>query len=177
MCSSDLADLETPDAPAWGDVTPSQLATLGQPEYKALEPWSAAPTPPALKLQGDLAEVSWGDEADIDAVDQVDAELFPIFEEEAQELLPQLANQTREWLDMPSHPAAAAACLRTLHTFKGGARLAGAMRLGELAHQLESAIERLIASGEPTHADVAPLESRVDRLVEVFEAQIGRAHV
>ena len=33
----------------------------------------------------------------------------------------------------------AAACMRTLHTFKGGARLAGAMRLGEMAHRLETA--------------------------------------
>ena len=32
-----------------------------------------------------------------------------------------------------------AACMRTLHTLKGGARLAGAMRLGEMAHRLETA--------------------------------------
>ena len=35
--------------------------------------------------------------------------------------------------------------MRTLHTFKGGARLAGAMRLGEMAHRLETAIEHLAA--------------------------------
>ena len=33
--------------------------------------------------------------------------------------------------------------LRTLHTLKGSARLAGAMRLGEMAHRLESAVERV----------------------------------
>jgi chemosensory pili system protein ChpA (sensor histidine kinase/response regulator) len=38
---------------------------------------------------------------------------------------------------------APSACMRTLHTFKGGARLAGAMRLGEMAHRLETAIEHL----------------------------------
>ena len=35
--------------------------------------------------------------------------------------------------------------MRTLHTLKGGARLAGAMRLGEMAHRLETRIERLTA--------------------------------
>jgi chemosensory pili system protein ChpA (sensor histidine kinase/response regulator) len=35
--------------------------------------------------------------------------------------------------------------MRALHTFKGGARLAGAMRLGEMAHRLETAIERQTA--------------------------------
>lgn len=119
-----------------------------------------------------LAELNlpWDGEDDIDQLDQVDADLFPIFEEEAQELLPQLANEVRHWLSRPEDAEAASACMRTLHTFKGGARLAGAMRLGELAHRLESAIERLLSAGTPTADAVAPLEGRVDRLVDDFEA-------
>ena len=112
----------------------------------------------------------WDDEDDIDAADHIDADLFPIFEEEALELLPQLSSQTRQWLDHPDQPDAPAACMRTLHTFKGGARLAGAMRLGELAHRLESSIERLLAHGAVDRDAIAPLEARVDRLVDVFEA-------
>ena len=50
-----------------------------------------------------------------------------------------MAGPARATRDAPS------ACMRTLHTFKGGARLAGAMRLGEMAHRLETAIERLAA--------------------------------
>lgn len=157
----------------------TQPAPLGVAEFKEFEPL----TPEADALQGAVPSVPglsgagpvhWDDESDIDAQDNVDADLFPIFEEEAQELLPQLASQTRQWLEMPDHPAAAAACMRTLHTFKGGARLAGAMRLGELAHRMESTIERLLASDHITPADVAPLEGRVDRLVEVFEALRAR---
>jgi chemosensory pili system protein ChpA (sensor histidine kinase/response regulator) len=155
------------------EVETTQPAPLGVAEFKALAPLPAdgeGLSMPAVSGLTGAGPVHWDDESDIDAQDQVDADLFPIFEEEAQELLPQLATQTRQWLDMPDHPAAAAACMRTLHTFKGGARLAGAMRLGELAHRMESTIERLLASDHVTHADVAPLESRVDRLVEVFEA-------
>jgi chemosensory pili system protein ChpA (sensor histidine kinase/response regulator) len=36
--------------------------------------------------------------------------------------------------------------MRTLHTFKGGARLAGAMRLGDLAHRLETDVAALMAA-------------------------------
>jgi len=159
------------DGDAPDDFAPSQSMTLGLAEFKALAPLAGpADLLPGARPDPGPAQPSWRSEADIDGHDHVDPDLFPIFEEEAQELLPELATQTRQWLDMPDNPAAAAACMRTLHTFKGGARLAGAMRLGELAHQLESSIERLLAAGAPNAADVAPLEARVDRLIEVFDA-------
>jgi chemosensory pili system protein ChpA (sensor histidine kinase/response regulator) len=79
----------------------------------------------------------------------VDEELFPIFRDEGEELLPQLQSRMRDWARRPSELSAAAACMRTLHTFKGGARLAGAMRLGEMAHRLETAIEHLLAKASP----------------------------
>ena len=45
------------------------------------------------------------------------------------------------------HGAARLEVLRALHTLKGSARLAGAMRLGERAHRMESAIETLGTEG------------------------------
>jgi chemosensory pili system protein ChpA (sensor histidine kinase/response regulator) len=59
--------------------------------------------------------------------------------------------------------------MRTLHTFKGGARLAGAMRLGEMAHRLESSIEHLLAGGDLHVDDVDPLLARADAMVAAFE--------
>ena len=109
-------------------------------------------------------------DGDIDAVDAIDTELFPIFEEEADELLPQLQNRLREWHDHPGNPGAPAACMRTLHTFKGGARLAGAMRLGEMAHRLESAVEHLSAQDGIQAAQVEPLLVRADHMVVAFDA-------
>ena len=53
----------------------------------------------------------------------------------------ELHGALREWATQPADTGRAAACMRVLHTFKGGARLAGAMRLGEQAHRLESQIE------------------------------------
>ena len=107
---------------------------------------------------------------DIDAIDAVDAELFPIFEEEGGELIPQLSTKLRDWARRPSETAHAAACMRTLHTLKGGARLAGAMRLGEMAHRLETRIEQLLAHPPVLASDVEQLQSMGDSLAQVFEA-------
>jgi chemosensory pili system protein ChpA (sensor histidine kinase/response regulator) len=109
------------------------------------------------------------DEDDIDAVDAVDLELFPIFEEEGLELIPQLQSRMREWVRRPTEASAASACMRTLHTLKGGARLAGAMRLGEMAHRLETAIEHLVARGHASAGDVERLVARVDAIEVRFD--------
>ncbi|MET0211213.1 MAG: Hpt domain-containing protein, partial [Burkholderiaceae bacterium] len=110
-----------------------------------------------------------GDET-IDAVDAIDEELFPIFEEEAEELLPQLASRLRDWARKPGDAGHPAACMRTLHTLKGGARLAGAMRLGEMAHRLETQIERLLAQPSVEASEVEHLQSYGDSLSQTFEA-------
>ncbi|MDP1007097.1 Hpt domain-containing protein, partial [Klebsiella pneumoniae] len=68
------------------------------------------------------------------------------------------------------------ACMRALHTFKGGARLAGAMRLGEQAHELESAIEALLRAGSADHGQVEALQHEGDALEHAFE-QLGRSLV
>ena len=113
---------------------------------------------------------AFDDDDDIEAIDVIDTELFPIFEEEAEELLPQLRARLRDWMLHPSDDDAPSACMRTLHTFKGGARLAGAMRLGEMAHRLETAIEHLATSPEIHAAQVEPLLGRADAMVTAYEA-------
>ncbi len=159
---------ESPARPHLRLVSP-EPAEPEEHDFGHAEPIQPVHASPVLTPLSEL-NLPWDGEDDIDQQDQVDADLFPIFEEEAQELLPQLANEVRHWLSRPEDADAASACMRTLHTFKGGARLAGAMRLGELAHRLESAIERLLSAGTPTAEAVAPLEARVDRLVDDFEA-------
>ena len=110
---------------------------------------------------------------DIDAVDVVDAELFPIFQEEAAELLPELASRMRDWAHEPANASGPTACMRTLHTLKGGARLAGAMRLGEIAHRLETAIEHLTQRQSITAGDVEALFTQVDALGSTFERLVA----
>jgi chemosensory pili system protein ChpA (sensor histidine kinase/response regulator) len=145
--------------------------TLGVAELK---PLGAAPLEPPRSAAARPSTFGEVDD-EIDAVDAVDLELFPIFEEEAQELLPKLDGQLRGWLREPATAAHAAACMRTLHTLKGGARLAGAMRLGEMAHRLETRIERLTGGdGQASAEDVEALQAVSDAMAHAFEALRSR---
>lgn len=103
------------------------------------------------------------------AVDAIDADLFPIFEDEADELLPQLRARLSDWAREPGDADLAAACMRTLHTFKGGARLTGAMRVGALAHRLETDIERLVGQADADEAAIAHLLAQADAMAAAFE--------
>jgi chemosensory pili system protein ChpA (sensor histidine kinase/response regulator) len=100
---------------------------------------------------------------DIDALDVIDPDLFPIFEEEAAELLPALGSALRQWAARPENLSARNELLRALHTLKGSARLAGAMRLGEMAHRMETAVEQIGTNGVTTAA-VEPLLASLDVL-------------
>lgn len=106
--------------------------------------------------------------------DNIEPELYPIFEEEGRDLLQQLHAALRDWLAHPGELGRSDACMRALHTFKGGARLAGAMRLGEQAHHLESAIEALLRAGTAEFGQVQALQHEGDALEHAFE-QLGRS--
>ncbi|MGC3984772.1 MAG: response regulator [Pseudorhodoferax sp.] len=103
----------------------------------------------------------------IDSQDAIDADLFPVFEDEAAELLPQLSAALRRWQGAPADAPERQAVLRALHTLKGSARLAGALRLGALAHRLESAAEQLPDPALP--AQIEPLLAQADRLQQAFD--------
>ncbi|MCY7305986.1 MAG: Hpt domain-containing protein, partial [Rhodoferax sp.] len=141
------------------------------------EPDQAPLPPPRLGAQfeaGAAQLIVVHDDA-TDAVDALDADLFPIFEEEAADLFPQLGGALRQWAARPDNLGARNEALRVLHTLKGSARLAGAMRLGEMAHRLESAIEGL--GSESFHASqVEPMLARFDGLQSLFDGLRKHAH-
>ncbi|QOF77807.1 Hpt domain-containing protein [Variovorax sp. 38R] len=150
---------------------------------QALREIAAAPMPPEIAAarfetllpkqivaNDAFADVVLDDNEDaIDLADAVDVDLFPIFEEEAAELMPQLGEALRQWSHHPDDSAPRASVLRTLHTLKGSARLAGAMRLGERAHRMESEIE-LLGSQGAERADIEKLLARLDTLQHTFDA-------
>lgn len=106
-------------------------------------------------------------EEDIVAVDALDVDLFQIFEEEALELLPKLGAALRQWCAQPDNLGARQEALRCLHTLKGSARLAGAMRLGEMAHRFETAVQALDAHGADSAA-LEPMLARFDAIDACF---------
>ncbi|MBN9410891.1 MAG: Hpt domain-containing protein [Burkholderiales bacterium] len=168
------APAETDDTRAV-DATPriddafaaAEAQTMAEPQPEAVvEPGYVAP---AATLAAPLPDVS-EDEDPLDAVDAVDPDLFPIFEEEAVELLPRLGGALRQWAARPDNGSARVEALRNLHTLKGSARLAGAMRLGELVHRLESRIEQYGSQEVPPQAWIEGLQGRFDAIEAMFES-------
>ncbi|OWQ46292.1 hypothetical protein CDL60_17025 [Roseateles noduli] len=138
----------------------------------------SVPVPPVAAADHDFptsqaafhqAAEATDDDFDFSQPDQIEPELMPIFEEEAEDLLGQLHGALREWAAQPADSSRAAACMRVLHTFKGGARLSGAMRLGEEAHRLESQVEHLVAEGEPRFEQLLALQDAGDSLEHSFK--------
>jgi len=96
--------------------------------------------------------------------DDLDAQLLPVFLEEAQQLLPQIGADLRDWKAKPGDAQVSRSLQRGLHTLKGSARMAGAIRLGELTHIMESRIDAALEAGELSAALFGELEQKLDRL-------------
>ena len=96
--------------------------------------------------------------------DDLDGALLPIFVEEAQELVPQVGAGLAAWRANPQDRGAADGLKRALHTLKGSARMAGAIRLGELTHLMESRIEYALEAGEVSAELFEELQTKLDRL-------------
>jgi chemosensory pili system protein ChpA (sensor histidine kinase/response regulator) len=110
-----------------------------------------------------------GDESLANVHDDVDEQVLPIFLEEAAELFPQAGEQLRAWRRSPANHDPAQALQRTLHTFKGSARMAGAMRLGELTHTMESRLLAGDALAKPSPELFETLDTDLDRLAFVLD--------
>ncbi len=96
--------------------------------------------------------------------DEVDPQLAPLFLEEADEQLHQLDADLRAWREAPQDKEIGRRMARLLHTFKGGARMCGAMGIGELAHSMETRIEQALSVG-----GVAP------DVLDGLDTSLGRA--
>lgn len=96
--------------------------------------------------------------------DDIDPQLMPVFLEEAQQLLPLIGSDLRDWKASPLDTRVQQSLQRALHTLKGSARMAGAIRLGELTHIMESRIEAAIEADALAPELFVELEEKMDRL-------------
>jgi chemosensory pili system protein ChpA (sensor histidine kinase/response regulator) len=151
-------------SPSKADATEVSAPAVAAPGPAAApEPVAVAPVPTqASAFNEDIDD-------EFDAVDVIDPDLFPIFEEEGAELMPQLGAALRQWAARPDNLGARNEVLRALHTLKGSARLAGAMRLGEMAHRIESDIEHM-GSDAAASQDFDALLATFDGMQANFEA-------
>ena len=106
-----------------------------------------------------------------------DPEVAAIFCEEASELLEAAQSALQAWNAAPGSSEYLAALKRALHTFKGGARMAGIGAMGDLSHELESLISQIshgTAAGDERARVVA--QEAVDELARMREqVSAGRA--
>ncbi len=156
---------------------PEPELLAGALQTARVEPGSeAAPQPLAVapvarlapQFEAGAAPLITATDTETDVVDVLDADLFAIFEEEASDLFRQLGGALRQWTARPDNLGARNEALRVLHTMKGSARLAGAMRLGEMAHRMESAIEALGTESFQA-SQIEPLLGRFDGLQSIFD--------
>ena len=102
--------------------------------------------------------------------DDIDADLLPIFLEEAKEISPQVGDSLRRWKAAPANHSPVGELARHLHTLKGSARMAGLMRLGELAHVMETRIIEMDRIAEPAQHDFDAIDDRLDRFNVAIES-------
>ena len=102
--------------------------------------------------------------------DELDADLLPIFIEEAEDYMPQIGADLRRWAQAPSDLTPAHNLMRALHTVKGSARMAGAMKLGQHVHEMETRVESLLVMQNVPLSMIEALTGDHDQSVALFEA-------
>jgi chemosensory pili system protein ChpA (sensor histidine kinase/response regulator) len=137
-------------------------AVLPVAEQPHVAPESAAAEVPSVPAEAPAPAFEAGkDQRRIK--DDVDRDLLPIFIDEAKEIVPLVSEGVRRWKSTPTDHSPVAELARHLHTLKGSARMTGLMRLGELAHVLETKILAMDADASPGAANFEHIEERVDR--------------
>ncbi|MEC5159649.1 MULTISPECIES: hybrid sensor histidine kinase/response regulator [unclassified Janthinobacterium] len=152
------AQVEAAAQPESGSAAAPELGVESAPEREAMIQSLAAP---ALVEEVLVVAASPRDELDVD--------LLPVFLEEGADLLPQIGQALRTWQHNPDDLAQAQMLLRLLHTVKGSARMAGAMRLGQYAHEIETHIENMLHAGIATAHAFEELLAHYDHALLLFE--------
>jgi chemosensory pili system protein ChpA (sensor histidine kinase/response regulator) len=172
---------EMPAEPAMADLPP--IAPL--PPVQALEspaPVILPPVTPMMPAPATMAAAAVEESAPAAAAatdfateaiaavrDEVDADLLPVFVEEASDQLPHIGETLRAWQQAPGDASHAPALMRQLHTVKGSARMAGAMRLGQVLHEMETRVEHLALKLPAPHAAVEELLHAYDVGAALFD--------
>ena len=87
------------------------------------------------------------DQVATESLDSSDREIIEIFLEEAEELMEAMDDSVDHWKANPSDRSGADEILRTLHTIKGGARLAGLSAIGDYTHTFEEDVQKALNKG------------------------------
>lgn len=154
---SDIAESEEPPAPAVAPPPAAPAAVVYAPSQLPITDTVIAAVAPTQSPQFESGK----DRRTVQ--DDIDPDLLPIFLEEAQEIVPQVGDALRRWRASPVNHAPVTELARHLHTLKGSARMAGLMRLGELAHVMETDIIEMEAESIPAVSKFDRIDESLDR--------------
>ncbi len=131
-----------------------------EPEIKQEQP---EPVVPLAKVEQKTAET------ESDSL-MMDDDLISIFLEESVELMDDVDHALNAWNAEPANLQTVHELQRTLHTLKGGARLAGIQEIGDLSHVFESFIAGIESGTVTNNSKMRSLAQRVaDNLVTQIE--------
>ena len=148
-------------------------------ERRAAEAAAAAKAREDAALASLLATATAAEDPDapLDTSD-LDVELIDIFVEEGNDLLDHSDGLLAQLRDAPDDNELIVGLQRDLHTFKGGARMAGMMTVGELGHAMESLLEAVaVQRAELGDDGVRLLERGFDRLRDMVTRVTARRAV
>ncbi len=121
-----------------------------------------------------VVETANGQDSDDDE-EEIDPEILEIFIEEADELLEDIEQAVHEWEEDWAHVESGESLKRSLHTLKGGARLAGVMALGDIAHDFETFLINTGENAELNKAFFQQVHAYQDGILKGIETVKGVA--
>ncbi len=171
---AELPDIDT-SQPDFSEPEPTRVVAPQEPAINDPKPF----VPPPVVMpepQPIAAETQSAAEDDAGSFEDLDQEIIGIFLEEAAEVLERGETALNQWRDNLDDLNWVQELQREIHTFKGGARMAGLMSIGDYSHEMESLLERIAdRTSSPTLSAVQVLEEACDRLLGwVDEVQAGR---
>ncbi len=117
-------------------------AGVPAPVLQATSPTPVRPAEGRVKAEEPQVH---GEELPAGHTDDIDEQLLPVFLEEADDLCPKIGEGLRTLREHPHDEQQVQSLKRLLHTMKGSSRMVGAMRIGEIAHEME---DRVSADGQ-----------------------------
>ncbi|MGO4305312.1 Hpt domain-containing protein [Cupriavidus sp. RAF12] len=159
-------------------LTPVTAITPGSPAHDAvvisLPTQSRHDSVAVAHVSSQSPETLQPDDTALDT-SSLDQDLVDIFLEEAHGSLPELGKLLRTWESAPEDTQHGGLVLRALHTLKGSARMAGAMALGQAAHEMETLLEASVRGQRVTPDLFGRLYAWYDRILAHVDAlQNGR---
>ncbi|MBL8505210.1 MAG: Hpt domain-containing protein [Methylobacillus glycogenes] len=142
---------------------------------EGLEDSAASEPPPLAPVVGAERDVVVLPPTVSPALTQVDQELFALFIEEANDLMPIIGSELRAWHSQPQEVEHPDILQRALHTLKGSARMAGQGLLGDAVHGMEDHVMRALKH-VPQANDFADMFADLDHIGLLLEDALGDRH-